>query len=46
MVEREMEANDMMLETRKKMWKNQSKLQFASSVQQDGLRGWCRVSFK
>ncbi len=46
MVEREMQANDMMLETRKKMLKNQSKLQFASSVQQDGLRGWYRVSFK
>jgi hypothetical protein len=36
MVEREMEANDMMLETGKKISKTQSKLQFASSVQQDG----------
>jgi hypothetical protein len=29
----------MILETWKKMSKNQSKLQFASSVQQDGFKG-------
>jgi hypothetical protein len=29
----------MMLETWKKMSKNQSKLQFATSVQQDGFKG-------